>query len=214
MDADLTLMRMVRVLTHVIDAADPHTRGRSLRISRFAVRVARELGLPEREHADIELAAMLHDLGRFAILNDVVQTPRPLDAGERAMVQTHPTIGWEMLRDIPGLGTAAEIVYTHHERPDGKGYPRHLSGDRVPAGARIIMVCAAYDAMTEERPYRHGLPAAAACDELRRHSGTQFFPEVVDAFLRLHDTGRLWEGFTREEMDLYVRRADGWRAAA
>ena len=214
MDADLTLMRMVRVLTHVIDAADPHTRGRSLRISRYAVRVARELGIPDRSHPDIELGAMLHDLGRYAILNDVVQTPRPLDAGERAMVQTHPTIGWELLRDIPALSGVAEIVYTHHERPDGKGYPRQLSGERVPAGARIIMVCAAYDAMTEERPYRHGLPPAAACDELRRHSGTQFFPEAVDAFLRLHETGRLWEGFSREEMDLYVRRADSWRAAA
>src|SRR5262245_44559699 len=214
MEVDPTLMRVVRVLTHVIDAADPHSRGRSLRISRYALRVARELGIPEKGHADIELGAMLHDLGRYAILNDVVQTPRPLDAGERAMVQTHPTIGWEMLRDIPGLDSAAEIVYTHHERPDGKGYPRGLTGERVPAGARIIMVCAAYDAMIEERPYRRGLTPAAACEELRRNSGSQFFPEVVAAFLKLHDTGRLWEGFTREEMDLYVRRGDGWRAAA
>lgn len=214
MEVNQTLMRIVRVLTHVVDAADPHSRGRSLRISRYAVRVARELGVPESDHADVELGAMLHDLGRFAILNDVVQTPRPLDAGERAMVQTHPTIGWEMLHDIPGLAKAAEIVYAHHERPDGKGYPRQLPAGEVPAGARIIMVCAAYEAMTEERPYRHGLPPSAACDELRRHAGTQFFPDVVDAFVRLHDTGRLWDGFSREEMDLYVRRPDTWRAAA
>ena len=214
MEANQTLMRIVRVLTHVVDAADPHSRGRSLRISRYAVRVARELGVPESAHTDIELGAMLHDLGRFAILNDVVQTPRPLDAGERAMVQTHPTIGWEMLHDIPGLEAAAEIVYSHHERPDGKGYPRQLAANDIPVGARIIMVCAAYEAMTEERPYRHGLPPSAACDELRRHSGTQFFTEVADAFVRLHDTGRLWDGFSREEMDLYVRRPDTWRAAA
>ncbi len=214
MDAKQPLMRVVRVLTHVIDAADPHSRGRSLRIARYAVRVAREMGTPESGHADLELGAMLHDLGRYAILNDVVQTPRPLDAGERAMVQTHPTIGWEMLREIPGLDGVAEIVYTHHERPDGKGYPRQLQPAHIPIGARIIMVCAAYDAMIEERPYRHGLPPVAACDELRRHSGTQFFTEVVDAFLRLHDTGRLWDGFTREEMDLYVRRFDAPRTAA
>ncbi len=214
MDAKQPLMRVVRVLTHVIDAADPHSRGRSLRIARYAVRVAREMGTPESGHADLELGAMLHDLGRYAILNDVVQTPRPLDAGERAMVQTHPTIGWEMLREIPGLDGVAEIVYTHHERPDGQGYPRQLQPERIPIGARIIMVCAAYDAMIEERPYRHGLPPVAACDELRRHSGTQFFTEVVDAFLRLHDTGRLWDGFTREEMDLYVRRFDAPRTAA
>jgi len=214
MDANQTLMRLVRVLTHVIDAADPHSRGRSLRIARYAVRVAREMSVPESQYTDIELAAMLHDLGRYAILNDVVQTPRALDAGERAMVQTHPTIGWEMLKEIPGMSAVAEIVYSHHERPDGAGYPRKLAPESIPVGARIIMVCAAYDAMTEERPYRHGLPPVAACDELRRHSGTQFFADAVDAFVKLHDTGRLWDSFTRQEMDLYVRHPDTPRLAA
>src|SRR5262249_53922328 len=112
MDPTQTLIRTVDTLSRVIDAADPHTRGRSLRIARYAVRVARELGTPESKLADIELGALLHDIGRSAILNDVVQTPRALDAGERAIVQTHPTIGWEMLRDIPGLQACAEIVYT------------------------------------------------------------------------------------------------------
>jgi len=208
-----TLIRVVETLTRVIDAADPHTRGRSLRIARCAVRIARELGTPESQLGDIELGALLHDIGRSAILNDVLQTPRPLDAGERAIVQTHPTIGWEMLREIPGLAAAAEIVYTHHERPDGKGYPRQLAADRSAEGARIVMVCAAYDAMTEDRPYRHGLPPNAACEELRRHAGTQFFAEVVDAFVRLHDDGRLWDEFTREELDQHVRRPDVPRVA-
>jgi len=197
----------------VIDAADPLTRGRSLRIARYSVRVAKALGVTPDQLADVELGAMLHDLGRYAILNDVVQTPRALDAGERALVQTHPTIGWELLHEIPGLEAAAEIVYTHHERPDGKGYPRQLTGDRIPQGARIVMVCAAYDAMTEERPYRHGLPPHAACEELRRHAGTQFFADVVEAFVRLHDSGRLWDEFSREEMDLHVRRPDTPRVA-
>jgi len=213
MDATQTLIRTVDTLTRVIDAHDPLTRGRSLRIARYAVRVARELGTPEKQLADIELGALLHDIGRSAILNDVMQTPRALDAGERAIVQTHPTIGWELLHEIPGLEAAAEIVYTHHERPDGKGYPRQLTGDRIPQGARIVMVCAAYDAMTEERPYRHGLPPHAACEELRRHAGTQFFADVVEAFVRLHDSGRLWDEFSREEMDLHVRRPDTPRVA-
>jgi len=208
-----TLIRVVETLTRVIDAADPHTRGRSLRIARCAVRIARELGTPESQLGDIELGALLHDIGRSAILNDVLQTPRPLDAGERAIVQTHPTIGWEMLREIPGLAAAAEIVYTHHERPDGKGYPRQLPEDRVPLGARLVMVCAAYDAMTEERPYRRGLPPQAACDELRRHAGTQFFSDVVDAFVRLHENGRLWDGFTREEFAQHVQCGEARRAA-
>jgi len=213
MQPNETLIRVVETLTRVIDAADPHTRGRSLRIARYALRIARELGTPESQFADIELGALLHDIGRSAILNDVLQTPRPLDAGERAIVQTHPTIGWEMLREIPGLAAAAEIVYTHHERPDGKGYPRQLPADRIPLGARLVMVCAAYDAMTEERPYRRGLPPQAACDELRRHAGTQFFSDVVDAFVRLHENGRLWDGFTREEFAQHVQRGEARRAA-
>ena len=213
MDPIQTLIRTVDTLTRVIDAHDPLTRGRSLRIARYAVRVARELGTPESQLSDLELGALLHDIGRSAILNDVMQTPRALDAGERAIVQTHPTIGWELLRDIPGLGPCAEIVYAHHERPDGKGYPRGLSGDAVPFGARLVLVCAAYDAMVEERPYRRGLTSQAACDELRRHVGTQFFTEVVDAFIRLHESGRLWEGFSREEYAQHVQRNDGRRAA-
>ncbi|HEY5998945.1 MAG TPA: HD domain-containing phosphohydrolase, partial [bacterium] len=109
---------------------------------------------------------------------------------------------------IAGLEAAAEIVWTHHERPDGAGYPRRVSADQIPIGARVIMVCAAYDAMTEDRPYRRGLPSRAACEELRRHAGTQFFPDVVNAFVQLHDSGRLWEAFTRDELEIFVRRGD------
>lgn len=213
MDPIQPLLLTVRALTHVIDAADPHTRGRSLRIARYSVRIAKELGVSQAKLADIELGAMLHDLGRYAILNDVVQTPRALDAGERALVQTHPSIGWELLHAIPGLEAAAEIVHAHHERPDGLGYPRRLTAEHIPDGARIVMVCAAYDAMTEDRPYRHGLPPHAACEELRRNAGTQFFADVVDAFVRLHDDGRLWDEFTREELDQHVRRPDVPRVA-
>ena len=172
MDPIQTLIRTVDTLTRVIDAHDPLTRGRSLRIARYAVRVARELGAPEKQFSDIELGALLHDIGRSAILNDVLATPRPLDAGERAIVQTHPTIGWEMLREIQGLAAAAEIVYAHHERPDGKGYPRGLAGDAVPFGARLVMVCAAYDAMVEERPYRRGLPPRTRCARAAGAPGT------------------------------------------
>lgn len=208
MDPRQPLLQTVRALTSVIDAADPFTRGRSLRVSRYAVRVARELGVPDAELIDVEFGALLHDLGRNAILHDVMQSPRPLDPGERAVVQTHPTIGRDMLKDIPGLEAAAEIVWTHHERPDGAGYPRSLAADQIPIGARVIMVCAAYDAMTEDRPYRRGLSSRGACEELRRCAGHQFFPDVVNAFVQLHDSGRLWEAFTRDELEIWVRRGD------
>jgi HD-GYP domain-containing protein (c-di-GMP phosphodiesterase class II) len=207
MESRNPILLMARALISVIDGADVYSRGRSLRIARYSVRVGKQLGLSDRDLENIELGALLHDLGRNAILNDVLLRPRPLDAGERALVQTHPTIGWELIKDIPGLETAAEIVHSHHERPDGKGYPRGLKNDAIPNGARIIMVCAAFDAMTEDRPYRRGLPSRAACEELHRNAGTQFFRDVVGAFIQLHDSGRLWEDFTREEMDLYVRRS-------
>jgi putative nucleotidyltransferase with HDIG domain len=212
MDSRHPLLLTVRALMSVVDAGDPFARGRSLRVSRYAVRTAREMGVADDGLATVELGALLHDIGRTALLHDVILRPRPLDKGERAIVQTHPTIGWEMLAEIPGLEEAAEIVWSHHERPDGKGYPRALPADRIPIGARIVMACAAYDAMTEDRPYRRGLTPRAACDELRANSGTQFFSEVVDAFVRLHDSGRLWEDFTREELELYVRRGESMAA--
>lgn len=212
METPHPLLLTVRALTSVVDAGEPFARGRSLRISRYVVRTAREMGVSEAALADIEMGALLHDLGRVAVLNDVSLAPRPLERGERTLMQAHPTIGREMIAHIPGLEAAAEIVWSHHEQPDGKGYPRALSAEQIPLGARLVMVAAAYDAMTEDRPYRRGLSERAACAELRRHSGTQFFPEIVDAFVHLHDDGRLWEDFSREEMDLYVKR--GHQAAA
>ena len=200
------LLLTVRALMSVIDGADASARGRSLRISRYTLSVARELGVPEREWDTLELGALLHDLGRNAVLNDVVLQPRRLDPGEQTLMQAHPTIGWQLTHDIPGLEQAAEIVLAHHERPDGKGYPRGLTGEAIPVGARIVMVCAAFDAMIEERPYRRGLAPQEACEELKRHAGSQFFPEVVDVFVRFYASGRLWENFSREEMELYGRR--------
>lgn len=206
MDTRHSLLLTIRALMSVVDASDPFARGRSLRVSRYSVRTARELGVPDTELETIEIGALLHDIGRTALLHDVTRSPRPLDRGERALVQAHPTIGWDMLNGIAGLEEAAAIVWAHHERPDGKGYPRALPAEQIPAGARIVMVCSAYDAMTEDRPYRRGLAPRAACTELQTNSGTQFFSEVVDAFVQLHDSGRLWEDFTRDELELYVRR--------
>ncbi len=205
------LLLTVRTLMSVIDGADSSARGRSLRISRYAMKMARDLGIPESEWETIELGALLHDLGRNAVLNDVVLQARPLDYGEQALMRTHPTIGWELLKDIPGLEGAAEIVLTHHERPDGKGYPRRLKADEIPLGARIVMVCAAFDAMTEDRPYRAGLSPQIALKELERESGAQFSAEVVETFVRAYHDGSLWEDFTRVEHELYVRKD---RAAA
>lgn len=204
MESRNPLLLTVRALVSVIDGADACTRGRSVRIARYALRVAQQMGVPESDWQAIELGALLHDVGRNAILRDVLLQPKVLDAGERVIIQAHATIGWELVRDIPGLEAAAEIVYAHHEQPDGKGYPRGLDAERIPVGARILMVCAAFDAMTEERPYRHGLPRDIALEELRRNAGRQFFPDVVEAFTALVETGRLWDGFTLQEREPYL----------
>lgn len=204
MDAPGSNLIIVRALMLVIDACDPFTRNRSFRISKYVKRMARHLGVPEAEWEQIEFGALLHDIGRTAILHDVLLRPGKLDPRERAVLHTHPTIGYEIVRDLPSLERAAEIVYAHHERPDGNGYPRGLRGEQIPMGARLVMVAAAFDAMTEDRPYRKGLGVEEAYAELRRHAGTQFFSEVVTAFIELHQTGALFSEFTAEEIEIYA----------
>lgn len=183
-------LETVRFLMSAIDAFDPFTRGHSARIALASVRVAQQLGATPEEITQIEFAALLHDIGRTAIHLDITR-PGTLSGVEREVLHTHPTVGADIVGRIPGLEEAAEIVLAHHEQPDGRGYPRGLKGDAIPVGARIIMVAAAFDAMTRERPYRRGLAASAAYEELRRHAGSQFFPEVVEAYVRLHAAGSL-----------------------
>ncbi len=195
-----TVLRMAAV----IDGSDPFSRGRSYRISRYCLAVGRELGLSQAQLRDLELAALLHDIGRSAIHHDVLRKPGRLSEEEREAVRTHPEVGFELVRDIPGLEGAAEIIRAHHEQPDGRGYPRGLRGREIPVGSRILMLAAAYEAMVRERPYRRGLSVDEALKELRDHAGTMFFPEVVDAFLRLHRSGGLLGDVDPEEWETFA----------
>lgn len=199
----------VRMLMSAIDAFDPFTRGLSSRIARASVCVARHLGLPPKEVEEVEYAALLHDIGRTAIHLDILARPGRLSGEERAVLQTHPTVGYQIIRRLPYLAGAAEIVYAHHEQPDGRGYPRGLKAHEIPLGARIIMVVAAFDAMTCERPYRRGLQVPAAYEELRRHAGTQFFPDVVEAFIALHLAGELDAGSVGTPDSSFAPTPDG-----
>jgi hypothetical protein len=119
-------------------------------------------------------------------------------------MRTHPKVGHDILKSLHFLEGAAEIVYCHHEQPDRKGYPRGLSPDRIPMGSRIIMVVDAFDALTSDRPYRQGLPATTAYEELRRHAGTQFFQEVVEALIELHASGSLLDEIDLAELERYT----------
>jgi putative nucleotidyltransferase with HDIG domain len=190
----------VRALMSAVDAATPFTRGHSLRISKMSSQIARKMGLSEREVATIEYAALLHDVGRTALRSDILLRPGKLSEGEYKSVRSHPRFGYEFLRRQALFKEAAEIVYSHHEQPDGQGYPRGLTFAQVPMGSRIIMVVAAFDAMTTDRPYRPGLKPEAAFKELLEKAGSQFYSDVVELLIHLYSTGELFRGFDAREL--------------
>jgi protein phosphatase len=187
-------LAMTRALMAAVDAGDPFTRGHALRVSTMSARIARRMGLSAREVATIEYAALLHDLGRTSLRREVWQKPGKLSAKEYSTVQAHPRFGYDVLKQQAFFKGAAEIVYCHHEQPDGEGYPRGLRAGQIPIGSRIIMVVAAFDAMITDRPYRKGLSREAAIDELLAKANTQFFPEVVEHLITLYSTGELFTG--------------------
>jgi len=174
---------VIRLLVSVIDAADPYTRGRSKRIAESCAAVGRRLGMDADRLADLELAALLHDIGRVVIHREILDKPALLSAREHATVQTHPEVGFQLIRRLPSLDRVAEIVRCHHEQPNGKGYPRGLDAGDIPQESAIVMVASAYDALVSDRPYRPGLSQKEAEAELVRCRGTMFDADVVDAFV-------------------------------
>ncbi len=200
-----THLTSVRELMSEVDATDPFTRGHCLRVSTMSTAVARRLGLPAREIEGIQYASLLHDIGRNVIQREVLDKPGRLDESEQSLLRTHPRIGAEMIRRFRFFPETAEIVYCHHEQPDGRGYPRGLSGEAIPVGSRIIMAVAAFDAMTSDRPYRRGLSPEAAFEELLTHAGSQFFPDVVEALIDLYSEDALFVELGEEELEKYAR---------
>ena len=172
----------IRALAAALDARDPYTAGHSERVSQMSVIIARQLRLPESEVAVIRLGALLHDIGKIGLADEILQKPTPLTAEEFEQIKRHPALGARILRQVSFLEPHLPIVELHHERPDGHGYPFGLRGDEIPLAARIVHVADAYDAMTSARAYRLARPLGAAVAELRLYSGTQFDPECVKAF--------------------------------
>ena len=196
---------VVRRLASAIDVSDPARRGRGYRVSHFSRQVGEALGMQGRELVDLEYAAWLHDIGRTALHYEVMLKPGELDQRERDVVRSHPQIGYEILRDLPGLSRAAVIVRSHHEQPNGSGYPRGLMDRDIPLGSRIIMAVSAFDSMTSDRPYRNGLTPIDAYSELRSHAGSMFFAEVVEALVQLHESRAIFEEFNPQELEMYAR---------
>jgi HD-GYP domain-containing protein (c-di-GMP phosphodiesterase class II) len=154
-------------------------------VAELAEKTAERLGLPAHEVKLIALAAELHDVGKTAIPDAILNKPGPLDADEWEFMRRHTVIGERIILAAPSLAPTASLVRSSHERFDGTGYPDALRGDAIPLGASIIAVCDAFDAMVSERPYRSAMAVGAALDELHNCAGTQFDPRVVDAFSAL-----------------------------
>ena len=151
-------------------------------VTGLAALVARGLGMPSDEIDDVVRAAELHDVGKLAVPREILDKPGPLDDAEWSVMRRHTIVGERMLRAAPALAAIAPLVRSSHERWDGAGYPDRLAGEEIPLGARIVAVCDSFDAMVTDRPYRIGMDARDALAELKRCSGTQFDPRVVDAF--------------------------------
>jgi HD-GYP domain-containing protein (c-di-GMP phosphodiesterase class II) len=176
---------LVCALNQLLDLKDLNTGVHSTRLAEWALHVAGELGLGQSDLADIEVAALLHDIGKVGIPDAILNKPSRLTTEEYELMKKHPEYGWVVLRQIPGFERASLLILHHHESFDGKGYPGGLKGEEIPVGSRIVSVIDAFDAMVSSRPYREGLPLEEAARRLVQGSGTQFDPSVIKCFLPL-----------------------------
>jgi putative nucleotidyltransferase with HDIG domain len=178
---DITLEAMGDAL----DLRDEETEGHSKRVTAYTIALARAMGLDPDELRVIARGAFLHDIGKIATPDNILLKPGRLNAEEMSIMREHCERGYEMVRKIPFLREAAEIVYAHQERFDGSGYPRGLRAKEIPLGARIFAIADTLDAMTSDRPYRKGTTFAIASEEIARCSGGQFDPQIVELFLAM-----------------------------
>jgi putative nucleotidyltransferase with HDIG domain len=196
---DITL----EALGDALDLKDAETEGHSKRVTAFTIAIARAMGLPRDQIAVIARGAFLHDIGKMAIPDAILRKPGKLDAEEVTIMREHAYRGYQMLKKIPFLAEAAEIVYSHQEKYDGTGYPRGLKGKEIPLGARLFSIADTLDAMTSDRPYRAAQTLTAAREEIQRFSGRQFDPEAVKMFLSMPEN--IW-GDLRKEIDAQIFR--------
>lgn len=181
---------MVTMLSAALEARDPYTAGHVERVSRYAKAIADEMGLESRLIHQIVMGAILHDIGKIGVPDAILRKPGALDNDERAQMRLHSAQGKEILSSSSDASPAMkEFILCHHERFDGGGYPCGLKGAAIPLGDRIISVADAFDAMVTDRPYRKGLPRETAIAELKKESGRQFDPQVVEAFLKVLEGG-------------------------
>jgi HD-GYP domain-containing protein (c-di-GMP phosphodiesterase class II) len=179
---------VICAFNQLLDLKDLNTGVHSTRLAEWGMRVGQELGLEEAELRNLEIAALLHDIGKVGIPDAILRKPGRLEPDEYALMKKHPEYGWAVLRMVPGFERAALDILHHHESFDGTGYPAGLKESEVPIVSRIVSVIDAFDAMVSSRPYRKGLPFEEAVRRLILASGTQFDPVVVQCFLSFAQT--------------------------
>ena len=178
---DNTLSALVKAL----DAREKEVGSHSERVMNYSAIMGVKLGMVGRELQELAKGALLHDIGKIGISDNILLKPGQLDDGEWIEMRKHPQVGYAILSEIDFLKTPAEIILSHHERFDGTGYPKQLKGEQIPLGARIFAVVDTLDAMTSDRPYRGALPFALAASEIIKYRGSQFDPAIADLFLSI-----------------------------
>ncbi len=174
----------VKVLAEAIDAKDPYTRGHSDRVRRMSIKIAIHLGFAEDQLENLEYGALLHDIGKIGIKDEILQKQGTLTPEEYEYIQEHPLIGVKILEDVDYFKDKVPMIRHHHEHFDGSGYPDGLAGEAIPVEARIIAVPDAFDAMTSLRPHREAMSLEEVLSEMERCKGKQFDPQVLDLFFR------------------------------
>ncbi len=178
-------LSIIRALVSALELKDSHTRGHSESVTRYAVALAERLKLSPQEIESIEVAAILHDVGKIGIHEYILNKPGKLNDEEWKEIKQHPEFSYKILKEVNFPWDVNPIIYGHHERYDGKGYPAGLKGEKIPLGARILAVADTFAAMTSDRVYRKGLSKEVAIEELKRVAGTQLDPELVKVFVEM-----------------------------
>ena len=183
--------RTIEGWVHALDLRDRETEGHTKRVTEITLKVAKQLGYTEEELLQIHRGALLHDMGKIAIPDEILQKPGPLNDAEWEKMRRHPSYAYEMLSRIEYLRPALDIPFYHHERWNGSGYPHGLSGKDIPLAARLFAIVDVWDALRSDRPYRKQLPREQVIEYLRENSGQLFDPELVDVFLNFVGTNQL-----------------------
>lgn len=203
---------IVESLSAAIDAKDAYTEGHSRRVAYLGEQIAKNMGLKTNEIERVHIAGLLHDVGKIGVPEAVLCKPSRLTDEEFEEIKKHPEIGYRILKDLTGLEDVLPGVLHHHERLDGRGYPHGLKGDEIPQMARILACADTFDAMSSNRAYRSAMPREKVLAELERCKGTQFDPEVVDAFLKIDLTE--YDRMVAEEAGAAQRKIDPTAEAA